>query len=170
MASRAKPKKMITITPLPPVRVFGDPNSTIHPSVEKGQIISITAQKGTKKHIMFKNNEYAKKVHPNQAQYLFYLTIGALGTGRGDRQLGFCAWAVENSDRDELKPLMDWDIIVEYSKRGGTMWYKITELLELCAIKTAGATRSWEKFPRPVKELSARQSTEKEVEVDFFLT
>ncbi len=169
MAKKAIAKNMITITPLPPVRVFGDPNSTIHPSVEKGQIVSITAMKGTKKQIMFKDNGYAKRVHPNQAQYLFYLIIGALGTGRGDRQLGFCAWAVENSTLDELKSLMDWDVVVEYSKRGGKMWYKIAELLELCKIKTAGATRSWEKFPRPVKELTERQTSEKEVQVDFYL-
>ena len=164
-----KAGKMITVEPLPPVRVFGDPNSTIHPSVEKAQINSITAEKGTRKQLIFKKNDYVKGVHPNQAQYLFYLIIGALGTGRGSRQLGFCAWSVENATREELKTLGTWDIVVEYNNRGGTMWYKVSELMDLCKIKVAGATRSFEKFPREFKAPTARKSSVKEVEVDFVM-
>ncbi len=167
MASKAA--KMIAIKPLPPVRIFGDPTSTIHPSVEKAQINSITAEKGSRRHIMFRKNEYVKGVHPNQAQFLFYLIIGALGTGRGARQLGFCAWAVENANLDELKTLSSWDVVVEYNSRGGKMWYKVSELIELCRIKNVGATRSFKKFPRAIKESKARSSTTKEVEVDFMM-
>jgi hypothetical protein len=171
MAQKAVRK--LTVQPLPPVREFGNPNVTIHPSVEKGQIVSIEVESGTgknkKSHIMFRKGEYVQGVHPNQAQFLFYLIIGALGTGRGSRQLGFASWAIENATREELKSLGKYDAIVEYNKRGGHMWYKISELLELCRIKTEGATRSFDRFPRPVAPPTARQSSEREVEVDLVL-
>ncbi|KKN14531.1 hypothetical protein LCGC14_0995340 [marine sediment metagenome] len=168
MASKAGSSNMVTVTPLPPVREFGS-SKTIHASVEKSQIVSITAEDGKIKRIMFKSGDYAKKVHPNQAQYLLYLTVGALGTGRGSRQLGFASWAVENSELAEIKPLDKYDVVVEYTKRGGTMWYKVAELVNLCKIKVAGASRSFERFPRPDIAETPRQSSDREVEVSFVL-
>lgn len=167
MATASKNQtKVVKLQDLPPIRLFGSA-TTITPSVEKSQISSITVENGDTQHEIFKSGKIVKGVHPNQAEYIFNLVIGATGTGRGTRQLGFAHWAVHNAD--DYKGLSKYDVIVEFNKRGGTMWFKFDELLNICKAKSDAAERSWDRFPRTLDEAPRKDGEPKEIEVSLML-
>lgn len=161
--------KSIEIPSLPPVVVLAT-GQTIVPAAEKAQIESISVEKGkpgTQTHSIteiYSGKDFVQGLNPVQGQFIFNLVTGGLGSGRGDRPTAFANWAVQvfsqMSDHPFFRPLSNYNVIVEYGKRGGTMVYPVEDLLAMCEIKARNTQISHERFPpeRKVAEVKTRKT------------
>jgi hypothetical protein len=170
--------KMVELPNTPPIHILAT-GATITPAAEKAQINTITVERGnpgTKsytEHLIWKDNEIVKGVNPFQGQFIFNLVTGALGSGRGQRPTAFAAWAVQVSEEFNehamLKPLLRYNVIVDYQRRGGTVVYPVKDMLALCDIKRKNILNSIERFPPDVKTPQTRPRKTKAVEVSLTL-
>jgi len=177
MAKKTASKKSnhrgeVEIPNLPSVRAFGSVLPIV-PQAEKGQINEITVETGTpgtkdcKSIPVYHDRDFAVGVHPAQAEFIFNVVIGALGSGRGERPLGFSAWVqdVVNkfSSQPWLKNLLKYNVVVNYAKRGGMMQYSMEDLINLCQIKYNAGTASYKRWPREksMKELKSSREPQR---------
>ena len=170
--------KTVKIPSLPPIRILST-GATIAPAAEKGQIHVITVERGnpgTKSftsHIIYKDNNLVEGVNPFQGNFLFNLVAGALGSGRGARPTAFAAWAVQVAedfaDHAFFKPLLNYSVIAEYKRRGGTVVYPVKDMLTMCAIKRKNILNSIKRFPPDAKNPTTRSRNAKEVSVSLTL-
>jgi hypothetical protein len=171
-SKKSNHKGEVEIPNLPSVRAFG----TVVPivtSVEKGQINEISVETGTvgtkdyKSIPVYHNRDFAAGIHPAQAEFIFNSVIGALGSGRGERPLGFAAWVQDMvnkfSSQAWLKNLLKYNVVVNYAKRGGMMQYSMEDLINLCQIKFNAGTASYKRWPREksVRELKASKEPQR---------
>ena len=130
--------KKVEVLSLPPVRTFGS-TQPIVPAAEKAQITSIDILVGGKEIRLYHDGQFVKGLHPNQAQFVFNSVIGGTGTARGARQLGFAQWCADAANQFKAmgfsKAPEAYDVVINYDKRGGTMIFKLSELLSMCTIK-----------------------------------
>jgi hypothetical protein len=164
--------KKVEVLPLPSVKIFGT-SIVIVPSAEKGQIADIFVEIGDKKIQIFKNSSWLPGVHPNIAEFLFYAVIGGAGTARGARQLGFAHWVNEQAPKFNkfgfTKSLAEYNVVVNYAKRGGMMVYPLKDLVAMCALKDACAKESYKRYPREIEDKQIRTKKSEDVEVTVFL-
>jgi len=158
--------KKVTLKNLPSARTFGT-TQTLTPTTERSQIEKISVQKGDKTHVIFKDGEFIKGVHPNQAQVVLYAVLGGLGSGRAQRPLGFAEFV--DSVRKDFTSLSGWNAVIEFGSRGGTMEYPIKDLFDLCSIKVKNARVSFEKYPRSATVPRKTKAEPREVEVSITL-
>lgn len=171
MAAKKSAKKSshaheVEIPNLPTIRAFGSVLPIVV-SVEKGQINEILVETGTpgtkdfKSIPVYRNGDFVDGVHPAQAEFIFNSVIGALGSGRGERPLGFASWVQEVSAKFSAQPwlkgLLRYNVVVNYAKRGGMMQYSMEDLVKLCQIKFNAGTASYKRWPREksMKELKS---------------
>ncbi len=170
--------KTVKIPSLPPIRILST-GATIAPQAEKGQIHTITVERGNPgsksytQHLIYKDNTIVEGVNPFQGNFLFNLVAGALGSGRGERPTAFAAWSVQVSEEFAehafFKPLMRYNVITEYKRRGGTVVYPVKDMLQMCDIKRRNILNSIERFPPDVKAPTTRTKAAKQVEVSLTL-
>ncbi|MCJ7760588.1 hypothetical protein MUP59_05540 [Candidatus Bathyarchaeota archaeon] len=165
-SKKSSSKGEIEIPNLPTVRAFGSVLPIV-PSAEKGQITEICVETGVpgtkdcKSIPVYHNRDFASGIHPSQAEFVFNVVIGALGSGRGERPLGFSSWVHDVvgkfSTQPWLKNLLKYNVVVNYSKRGGMMQYSMEDLVNLCQIKFNAGTASYKRWPREksVRELKS---------------
>lgn len=173
-----QPVRTVKIPSLPPIRILST-GATIAPAAEKGQINAITVERGnpgTKSytsHLIYKDNNLVEGVNPFQGNFLFNLVAGALGSGRGARPTAFAAWSVQVAEdfaeHAFFKPLLNYNVIVEYKRRGGTVVYNVKDMLTMCAIKRKNILNSIKRFPPDDKNPATRTRTAKQVEVSLTL-
>lgn len=177
MAKNGKSVK-IEIPVAPPIRLLTT-NQPIVPAAEKGQINRIMVETGTpgnanyKQHIIYQEKEIVEGVNPFQGQFIFNLVAGALGSGRGERPTAFAAWAVQVQDQFAdhkfFKPLLKYNVVVEYKSRGGTVVYPVRDMLQMCQLKRTNILNSIERFPPDKKAPTTRTKAPREVEVSLTL-
>ena len=173
-----QPVRTVKIPSLPPIRILST-GATISPSVEKGKINAITVERGnlgTKYYtsqLFNKVNNLYDGVNLFQDNFLFYLVAGALGSGRGARPTAFAAWSVQVAEdfaeHAFFKPLLNYNVIAEYKRRGGTVVYPVKDMLTMCAIKRKNILNSIKRFPPDDKNPATRTRTAKQVEVSLTL-
>jgi hypothetical protein len=143
--------KTVELMALPPLRVFGT-NVPMAQGIEKGQITEILVEVGNKVHKILAGSEFVKGVHPSQGSFVLNAVIGGLGSGRGARQLGFATWVAELASQlakiGFSKKAEEYQIVVTYEKRGGTMVYPLMDLIGMCVTKAKAARTSYQRFPR----------------------
>lgn len=177
MAAKKSAKKSnhrgeVEIPNLPTIRAFGSVLPIVV-SVEKGQINEILVETGTpgtkefKSIPVYRNGDFISGVHPAQAEFIFNSVIGALGSGRGERPLGFAAWVREVTTKFSAQPwlknLLKYNVVVNYAKRGGMMQYAMEDLVQMCQIKFNAGTSSYKRWPREksVKELKSAKEPQR---------
>jgi len=172
--------KSVEIVALPPLKTFFS-RTSMAPSQEKGQINEIRVESGkpgTQTHkeiVIYSGKEFVKGVHPNQAAFILNAISGGTGNAKSDRHLGFATWVsnVVNSNLFErmvagLNP-EKYSVIVEYTKRGGTMVWPMSELVKWCELKAAAARNSETRFPHEVTIKAPTTRTKKVAEVSVTL-
>ena len=174
----AKKGIKVEIPVLPPIRLLTT-NAPIVPAAEKGQINRILVERGTPgkqgytEHVIYEDKEIVDGVNPFQGNFIFNLVAGALGSGRGERPTAFASWAVQVQEQFEehkfFKPLMRYNVVVEYKSRGGTVVYPVTDMLEMCQLKRTNILNSIKRFPPDKKATTVRRRTPKQVEVSLTL-
>lgn len=173
-----KATKTIEIPNAPPIRLLTT-NQTIVPAAEKGQIERVFVETGTpgnanhKQHLIYQEKQIVEGVNPFQGNFIFNLVIGALGSGRGERPTAFAAWAVQIQDQFAdhkfFKPLLRYNVVVEYKSRGGTVVYPVRDMLEMCQLKRTNILKSIERFPPDKKAPATRTKAPTEVQVSLTL-
>lgn len=163
---------MVSLLSLPTLKAFGS-TLPIATSVEKGQITEISIAAGGKTTLIYKESAFVDGLNPNQAEFLFNAIVGGAGTARGARQLGFAQWITQISPKFKAlgfsKNPEDYEVVVNYAKRGGIMVYNIKDLITLCSIKTNAARESFKRYPRQADEPRSRDSKITEAEVTVSL-
>lgn len=167
-----KASKTVTVEHLAVPRVFGT-NNPIALTIEKAQIETIAVELGKKSITIFAKNDFVSGVHPNQAAFVMNSVVGGAGSARGARQLGFALWVGENFPK--FKSLgftgepKDYNVVVKYSRRGGTMVYPMSDLISMCVTKARIAKNSIMRFPLPEDKTPVRTAKTVEAEVSLVL-
>ena len=163
---------MVALLNLPTLKAFGS-TLPIATSVEKGQITEISITAGGKATLIYKDVSFVEGLNPNQAEFIFNAIVGGAGTARGARQLGFAQWITQISPKFKAlgfsKSPEEYEVVVNYAKRGGIMVYNIKDLITLCGIKTNAARESFKRYPRQADEPKSRDSKITEAEVTVSL-
>ncbi len=172
-----KESKRVVMPNVAPIRLLTT-GAPIVPAAEKGQITSITVERGNPgtqgyiEQVVWEDNAVVDGVNPFQGNFIFNLVAGALGSGRGARPTAFAAWAVQVQEEFNahamFKPLLRYTAIVDYAK-GGTMVYPITDMLTLCQIKRTNVLNSIERFPPDIKASTPRTKKVETVDVSVTL-
>jgi hypothetical protein len=168
----ASKAKTVQVENLGVPRVFGT-NTPIALTIEKAQIETIAVELGKKSITIFAKNDFVPGIHPNQAAFVMNAVVGGAGSARGARQLGFALWVGENFGKFKNlgfagKP-EDYNVIVKYARRGGTMVYPMLDLISMCVTKAKIARNSVQRFPLPEDKTPARTEKTREAEVSLAL-